>query len=85
MMALLASGAAGLWLHYRANVEFALEQSPKRHGADLFWSAIQGASPPSLTPASLMHLGLIGLAYTFRHPLLARGPGAGRSFSGDRS
>jgi hypothetical protein len=83
MVALLLGGAAGLWLHYRANVEFARELSPGRDEMALFWTAIQGASPPSLAPAALMHLGLIGLAYTYRHPTIAPRPEREHVISGD--
>jgi hypothetical protein len=69
MLALVAGGVAGLWLHYRANVEFEREISPSLTGPALFWKAIQGASPPSLAPAALIHLGLLGLAFTYRHPM----------------
>ena len=77
MWALIAGGALGLWLHLRGNLEFERELSPDRTGLDLYWAAIQGASPPSLAPATLIHLGLIGLAYTYHHPALA--PTAGRA------
>ena len=62
---LVAAGAAGLWFHYQANVEFAAEGFPALGGIDLFWNAVRGASPPSLAPGSLIHLGLLGLAGTF--------------------
>lgn len=70
MLAFCMGGLVGLWLHYRANVEFARELTPDRGGLDLFWTAVQGASPPSLAPATLIHLGLLGLASTYRHPTL---------------
>ncbi len=62
---LVAAGAAGLWFHYQANVEFAAEGFPALGGVDLFWNAVRGASPTSLAPGSLIHLGLLGLAGTF--------------------
>lgn len=71
MGAFVVSGGLGLWLHYRANVEFERELAPDRVGFDIFRAAITGASPPTLAPATLIHLGLLGLASTFRHPLLA--------------
>src|SRR6187401_750728 len=71
MMAFIACGLVGLSLHYRANVEFARELTPDRGGLGLFWTAITGASPPSLAPATLIYLGLLGLASTYRHPTYA--------------
>ena len=65
MVLLLAGGVAGLWLHYGANVEFEREFAPESAGLALFWNAIKGAAPPTLAPAALIHLGLLGLASTY--------------------
>jgi hypothetical protein len=67
MVLLVASGLVGTWLHYRGNVEFELEMAPALAGLDLFTQAISGATP-ALAPGAMLHLGLIGLAYAFRHP-----------------
>ena len=72
MLLLIAGGMAGLWLHLAGNLEFEREVSPGLAGADLLWKALKGASPPSLAPAGLIHLGLLGLLFTYRHPALAR-------------
>ena len=65
----VVTGAIGVWLHYRGNVEFELEREGSLHGLQLFWEAIRGATP-ALAPGALSQLGLLGLAYTFRHPAL---------------
>ena len=70
MLFLAVGGGIGLWLHYQGNLEFEREVSPDLAGPDLFWKAVKGASPPSLAPATLIHLGLLGLASTWRHPSL---------------
>jgi hypothetical protein len=70
---LIGAGAIGLWFHWRANSEFEREVSPSLTGAAFVWKAIRGASPPSAAPGTLIHLGLLGLAYTFRHPAFERG------------
>jgi hypothetical protein len=62
----IASGLVGTFLHYRANIEFELEMYPGSSGLELFWKAIQGASPPSLAPGAMIALGLLGLIYTYR-------------------
>lgn len=73
VMGLLAAvGAVGLYLHYRANVEFELEMHPTLSGMALFWSALHGGMP-ALAPGLMGQLGLIGLAYTVRHPALESG------------
>lgn len=71
MLLCVVAGAIGVFLHYRGNVEFELERQPLRHGFDLFWEAIRGATP-ALAPGALSQLGLLGLVYTFRHPVLRR-------------
>lgn len=65
----VVTGAVGLVLHYRGNVEFELERDGSLHGLRLFWEAIRGATP-ALAPGALSQLGLLGLAYTYRHPSL---------------
>ena len=42
----------------------------------LFWKAMAAKTPPALAPGAMTQLGLLGLAYAFRHPALGR-PGAG--------
>ena len=65
----LSSGVLGLYLHYRGNVEFELEMYSSLRGFELFWEALKGATP-ALAPAAMAHLGLVGLAYSYHHPLL---------------
>ena len=69
MILFLLSGAAGLLLHFKGNVEFELEMYPSRSGTELFWEAMKGATP-ALSPGTMLLLGLLGLAYTYRHPAL---------------
>lgn len=72
MLAFIAAGLVGLWLHYRGNVEFALETYPAMKGWDLVREALTGATP-ALAPGTMVQLGLLGLAATFRHPALRTG------------
>jgi hypothetical protein len=66
----LVVGALGVYLHLRGNVEFALERDPSLTGLSLIWKALRGATP-ALAPAALAQLGLLGLLYTYKHPMLA--------------
>lgn len=66
MLLLVASGLAGMVLHYRANMEFKLEMDPSLSGFALFSSVVQAKAPPALAPATLVLLGLLGLACVFR-------------------
>ena len=64
------SAAVGIFLHYRANVEWELETTPTMHGMELFREAVTG-SLPLLAPGAMLQLGLLGLLWSHRHPALA--------------
>ena len=68
MLLLILSGAAGSILHYRANMEFKLEMDPSLSGLALFSSVVRAKAPPALAPATLVLLGLLGLAASFGRP-----------------
>jgi hypothetical protein len=70
MIAFIAAGFAGFYFHYQGSAEFKLESNPSLAGWRLFWEAIRGKAPPALAPGVMIQLGLIGLAYTYRHPAL---------------
>jgi len=70
MLLFVAGGAIGALLHYNGNVEFELEMDAASRGFDLFREAMMGATP-ALAPGVMIQLGLVGLAYSFRHPALA--------------
>ena len=73
MALFLLSGVVGAYLHFQVNMEFQLEMDPALSGMALFQKAIFAKSPPALAPGAMIQLGLIGLAYTFRHPALEPG------------
>jgi hypothetical protein len=76
MALLLISGLVGMYLHFEVNMEFQLEMDPALSGMALYRKAILAKTPPALAPGAMIQLGLIGLAYTFRHPALAPGRSA---------
>jgi hypothetical protein len=67
MVLFVPAGAAGLMLHYRANIEFVAETYPDLMGWPLFWDAVRGTAPPSLAPGAMIALALAGLGYAHRH------------------
>jgi hypothetical protein len=71
MVLLVLSGPAGLILHFQSNAAFEQEMYPSITGFDLFFEAITGTTPPTLAPGTMILLGLIGLAYTYKHPDLS--------------
>jgi hypothetical protein len=82
MLLFVVSGAVGVALHYRGNVEFELEIYPAMGGLELVQKTLTGATPV-LAPGSMTLLGLIGLTHTYKHPCLDRGAEALRIEEGD--
>lgn len=71
-MVLVGAGAVyGIYSHLTANLEFEMEIQPTLGLGDVFWEALQGASP-LLAPGILALAALLGLAATFWHPMLQR-------------
>lgn len=70
MVLFVASAVAGLFFHYRANVEFQRDIDPSLASMALFWKVMAAKAPPALAPAVMAQLGLIGLAFSYRHPAL---------------
>jgi hypothetical protein len=79
MLLFVISGIVGMYLHFQVNMEFQIEMDPALSGWPLFQKAILAKTPPALAPGAMIQLGLIGLAYTFRHPALGSGGDPGRS------
>lgn len=77
MLLFIGAGSLGTVLHFRSNMEFQLETDPSLRGQKLFWKVMQAKAPPALAPGILVQLGLLGLAYAYRHPA--------RDSPGDRS
>jgi hypothetical protein len=71
----VAAGLLGVSLHLQGNAEFERERSPSLQGVGLVWKSMRGATP-ALAPLAMAQLGLLGLAATYRHPLLRRHPAA---------
>ena len=65
-------GGLGLWFHLSGNMEFALERDATLTGVRLLLKSVHGGTP-ILAPGALTQLGLLGLAYAFRHPALGGG------------
>jgi hypothetical protein len=68
MLLFIASGFIGSWMHYQSKAEFKRQLDPSLSGMNLFREALKGQMPPILAPGMMIHLGLVGLAWTWRHP-----------------
>jgi len=67
MFLFLLNGVAGVFIHFRANVSWERESNPSLGGSELYMKALMGATP-LLAPGTMIQLGLVGLAFAFRHP-----------------
>jgi len=91
MVLFIIAGMLGIYLHYRANVEFQREVDPSIAGRELLVKAMTAKTPPALAPGSMSQLGLIGLAYAYRYPVRRRHDGntpraaGGRVTSGEET
>jgi hypothetical protein len=72
MCAYVAFGLIGVGLHYDGNVEFERELHPKDDGLTFLRHTVAGATPV-LAPGSMVLLGLLGIAHTYKHPAAADG------------
>jgi len=72
MLAFILAGAVGVGLHYRGSAEFQTEVDPTLAGFALFRKVMTSKAPPALAPGVMAQLGLLGLAYTYRHPASSR-------------
>ncbi len=68
----VATGVLGVGLHLNGNVEFERELHPTEGGFQFALKTITGATPV-LAPGSMVLLGLVGFAHTYRHPCTAGG------------
>lgn len=69
MVMFVLSGAVGIGLHFKGNVEFELEMYPSMTGTELVTKTLTGATPV-LAPGTMTLLGLLGLTCTYAHPSL---------------
>lgn len=67
MILFLIAGMLGVYQHFVGNVAYERDSDPSLSGRALYESAVMGATP-TLAPGVMIQLGLIGLAFAFRHP-----------------
>ncbi len=72
MVLCVLAGIAGVVLHAKGNLEWALERDDSLRGWPLVWKILRGATP-LFAPGAMAQLGLLGLIFTYRHPALERG------------
>ena len=76
---MIITGLTGLSFTIAATLEFQIDIDPAQSGWELFKKVVRAKAPPALAPGVMAQLGLLGLAYTFRHPELRRSRRARRT------
>jgi hypothetical protein len=71
MLLLVIAGGVGVVLHFRGTMEFQLEIDPSMSGFALFNKVMHAKAPPAMAPGAMTQFGLLGLLYSYRHPVLA--------------
>jgi hypothetical protein len=69
MLLYIGAGVTGIVLHFEANAEFQREIDPALTGFALVWKVLEATAPPALAPGLMVQLGVLGLVYTYRHPV----------------
>jgi len=69
MVVVALGGLLGMWEHVMGNLQYVREINPDLGGLPLLWKALRKGAPV-LAPGVMVQLALLGLAYTFRHPIL---------------
>lgn len=70
VMVIVATGSLlGIYFHFTANLEFAREINPTYTFTEAVWPALKGGNP-FLAPGILLLAAALGIAITYKHPLL---------------
>jgi len=69
MILFVVAGVVGSVFHVKANIESELHLEPTLKVVELSRRAVTG-KVPALAPGVMIQIGLVGLAFTWRHPAL---------------
>lgn len=65
MVLFVGAGLLGMYFHYRGSREFQLEMDPALGGVALISKVLHAKSPPTLSPGTMVQMGILGLGYTY--------------------
>jgi hypothetical protein len=65
MVLFIAAGLLGMYFHYQGSREFQIEMDPTMSGMNLMWHVLQAKSPPTLSPGTMVQMGILGLGYAY--------------------
>jgi len=65
MAGFIGTGLLGVYFHFNGSREFQQEMDPSMSGVTLVWHVLRAKSPPTLAPATLVQMGILGLGYAY--------------------
>ncbi|MBC7771771.1 MAG: hypothetical protein H7210_04685 [Pyrinomonadaceae bacterium] len=65
MALFICTGGLGMYYHFRGSREFQVEMDPSMSGTRLVWQVLRSKSPPTLSPGTLVQMGILGLGYAY--------------------
>ena len=65
MTLFVVSGLLGMYFHYHGSAEFQRELDPTMSGTNLMWHVLRAKSPPTLSPGTMVQMGILGLGYAY--------------------
>jgi len=65
MVLFITAGFLGMYFHYQGSREFQIEMDPTMSGMNLMWHVLQAKSPPTLSPGTMVQMGILGLGYAY--------------------
>ncbi|HKY19952.1 MAG TPA: hypothetical protein VJM31_01930 [Vicinamibacterales bacterium] len=65
MTLFIFSGLLGVYFHFDGSREFQLEMNPSMSSTTLVWHVLRAKSPPTLSPGTLVQMGVLGLGYAY--------------------
>ena len=65
MVMFIGAGLLGMLFHFQGSREFQLEMDPSISGFDLVWHVLRAKSPPTLSPGTMVQMGILGLGYAY--------------------
>ncbi len=65
MIGFIATGVLGVYFHFNGSREFQQEMDPSMTGVTLVWHVLRAKSPPTLSPGTMVQMGILGLGYAY--------------------